>query len=282
MNARMLVLHDAAKGIGNVLRREAFVTSAVDTDGGVAADALHIVLGIGDEHIGIVWVGAVGRVGQPEVLPYHDAMAVAGFVQLFVANLSYPVTHHGEVHVGMMGYGYVVFASAVVEVVFAESPVTTTSDEASAVDKEAQDAVVFVEVHLADTYLEIFCIRHFPIDAEGEVGIVQIRFAISFRPPQAKVLILELSEFAWVETDGLFFVGSQFYRLFEADVAYLAAQSTFDSCLFVVLDDDFGGQSGGCVRQCQSGLHERVLDGHLAGCSEVNIVVDADVASADG
>ena len=74
-----------------------------------------------------------------------------------------------------MGHGDVVFTSAVVEVVFAEAPVASTADEAASVHKETQDAVVFIEVHLTDTYLEVFGIGHLSVDAEGKVGLVQIR-----------------------------------------------------------------------------------------------------------
>ena len=74
----------------------------------------------------------------------------------------------------------------------------------------------------------------------------------------------------------------QLYRLLETDVAYLTAQDTFNRLVFVVLDDDFWSQGCGRIGQSQGGLHERVLNGDLAGSSQIDIVVDTDVASADG
>ena len=50
----------------------------------------------------------------------------------------------------------------------------------------------------------------------------------------------------------------------------------------MVLDDDFGSQGCGGIGQGQGGLHERVLNGDLAGGGQIDIIVDTDVASADG
>ena len=58
----------------------------------------------------VVRVGTVPRVGQPEVLPHDDAVAVAGFVEFVVAGLPDPVADHGEVHVAVVADGGVVLA----------------------------------------------------------------------------------------------------------------------------------------------------------------------------
>ena len=172
VHSRMFFLHDTAQSLVDGLRREAFVTTAVQADGGMAADALHIIFGIGDEHVGIIRIGTVGRIGQPEVLPDHNAVLVAGVIQFFVANHTHPVAQHGEVHVGMVGHSCLVFASAVVKVRFAEAPVTATADKTASVDVEVQHTAVFVERHLADTHLEVTGIRYFFAHLERKVCII--------------------------------------------------------------------------------------------------------------
>ena len=172
VHSRMLLLHNAAQGFVDGLGREALVAAAVQADGGMAADALHIIFGIRDKHVGIVGVGTVSGIGQPEVLPDHDAVLVAGVIQFFVTDHAHPVAQHGEVHVGMIGHGCLIFASAVVEVRFAEAPVSTAADKAPSVDVEVQYTAVFVERHLADTYLEVAGIGYFLAHLERKVGII--------------------------------------------------------------------------------------------------------------
>ena len=277
----MLFLHNLTQGLVDVCRGISLVASAIDADGGMAADAVHVVLGIVNEHVGIIGIGAVGGIGQPEVLPYHDAVFITRFIQLFVANHAHPVAHHGEVHVLVIGDGCLVFTSAVVEVYFAESPVATHADEATPVDIEVQYMIVFIEVHLADTYLEVFFIRDFSVYLEGEVGIVQVRFSIAVGPPQARVLHLKLREILGVEPHGLLFLGRQLYGLLEGDVAHLSGQDAFHIPVGVVLHDDFRSQGSLCsVRQCQSGLYEGVLNGDLSGAGQSYIIPYAYVASA--
>ena len=63
----------------------------------------------------VVGIRAVHRIGQPEILPHHDAVLVAGIVELVVAGLPHPVADHGEVHVLVVAHGHVVFARAVAQ-----------------------------------------------------------------------------------------------------------------------------------------------------------------------
>ena len=79
--------------------------------------------------------------------------------------------------------GDVVLAATVVEVVLAKAPVTTTTDETTAIDVERQRAVVLVECHLANTHLERVFVRRFAIDLELKLGIVKIWIAITLGPP---------------------------------------------------------------------------------------------------
>ena len=138
----------------------------------MAADALHIVLGIGNKHCQVIRIGTVGRIGQPEILPDHDAISVAGIIQFFVANHAYPVAKHGEVHVCMISHGSLVFAAPVIQVRLTEAPVTTTANETATVDVEVQHVVLLVERHLTNTDFEVTGIGYFVIYFERKVCII--------------------------------------------------------------------------------------------------------------
>ena len=65
-------------------------------------DASDHVFGILHEHVGVYGIGTVPGIGQPEILPDHDPVPVAGLVKFIVPDLSYPVSDHGKIHVGMI------------------------------------------------------------------------------------------------------------------------------------------------------------------------------------
>ena len=90
------------------LRWESLVTSYPDTNAGMTADTAQIILCIAQEQHIVVRIRSVGRVSQPEVLPYHDTMLIASLVESLVANLSYPVTNHGAVHLLVIPYSNIV------------------------------------------------------------------------------------------------------------------------------------------------------------------------------
>ena len=100
----------------------------------MTADELDIVFGICDEHILIVRIRTVGRIGQPEVLPYKDTVFVACVVELFVTRLAHPVAYHIEIHLLMIRDRLVVFIGTIAEEIFAEAPVAALREEAVAVD----------------------------------------------------------------------------------------------------------------------------------------------------
>ena len=206
MNARMILLHDATQCLVDLLRREALVTSAIDTDRGMVAETLHIIGRIGDKHLGIVGIWTVSRVSQPEVLPDHDTMTIARLIQLLITNLTDPVTHHREVHIRMIIHGNVILTTSVVQVRLTKAPVTTTTDETTTIDEEAQDAVVLVEGHLTNTYLEVFRIRYLISHLEGEVRIIQVRLTIALRPPETWILHLQLGELLRIKLHSLLLV----------------------------------------------------------------------------
>ena len=105
----------------------------------------------------------------------------------------------------MVSHGNIIFTAAIVQIRFTEAPVTTTTDKATAIYKEAQDMIILIECHLADTDFEVFRIRNLTIHFKGEVGIVEVRCAVTFRPPQARVFHLQLWEVLDIENDCLLF-----------------------------------------------------------------------------
>ena len=226
MNARMILLHDATQCLVDLLGREALVTSAIDTDRGMVAETLHIIGRIGDKHLGIVGIRTVSRVSQPEVLPNHDTMTVARLIQLLITNLTYPVTHHREVHIRMIIHGNVILTTSVVQVRLTKAPVTTTTDETTAIDEEAQDAVVLVESHLTDTHLEVFRIRYLISHLEGEIRIIQVRITITLRPPEMRILHLQLGELLRIKLHSLLLVCLQLHRLLKRNLTDLTTQYT--------------------------------------------------------
>ena len=266
MDIRMVFLDDTAQRLVDLFGRKTFVTSAVKADRRMAANPFHIIFRIGDKHFRIIRIGSVGRVSQPEVLPDHDTVAVASLIKLLVADHADPVTHHRKVHIGMVSHGDIIFTAAIVQIRFTEAPVTTTTDKATAIYKETQDMIIFIERHLADTDFEVFRIRNLIIHFKGEVGIVEVRRAVTFRPPQARVLHLQLREILDIENDRLLFSRRQGNRLLECDISYLAFQRTVYRIGIVVLHDHLGCQrSGSRIGQRQDRRNKRIGNRHLSG-----------------
>ena len=114
---------------------------------------------------------AVPWVGEPEVLPDHDAVAVACFVKCVVADLADPVADHGEVHLAVVAHRGVVLASAIAQHRFAEAPVAAARDEAAAIDPDAKRFVVFVISELPHAGFE-----------GGRVGTFGSRFRMTALP----------------------------------------------------------------------------------------------------
>ena len=102
--------------------------------------------------------------------------------------------------------------------------------------------IIFIERHLADTDFEIFRIRNLTIHFKGKVGIVEVRRAVTFRPPQARVFHLQLREVFDIENDRLLFSRRQGNRLLECDISDLAFQHTVYRIGIVVLHDHLGCQ----------------------------------------
>ena len=84
---------------------------------------------------------------------------VARIIECIVADLADPVADHGEVHFAVIANSGVVFARAIAQHRFAESPVAAARNEAPAVDPDAQLAAVFAVSQLAHAGLEAFLSR---------------------------------------------------------------------------------------------------------------------------
>ena len=168
----MILFDDPAQRLVDLFGRETFVTTAIDTDGSMVTDTLHIIFRVGNKHFGIVRIRTVSRIRQPEVLPNHDTVAVAGFIQFFITNHTHPVTHDCKVHIGMVSHRYIIFTCTVIQVRLTESPVTAPANKTTAIDKETQNLIILIEGHLADTDFKVFGIRYLVIYLKCEAGII--------------------------------------------------------------------------------------------------------------
>ena len=72
----------------------------------------------------------------------------------------------------MVSHGDIVLTTPVIQIRLTESPVTATSDKTTAVDKKTQDAIILVEGHLSDTYLEILRVGYLIAYLKGEISVV--------------------------------------------------------------------------------------------------------------
>ena len=134
-------------------RREALVSTAIDTDTSMAADAGDVIGRVLQEHLVVIRIRSVPWVSQPEVLPDHDTILIACLIQFLITNLTYPVANHIVVHLLMVANGSIVFTSTVVEVGLRESPVTTQWVQSLAIDVDLGLGIQVGIAHLADTRL---------------------------------------------------------------------------------------------------------------------------------
>ena len=276
----MILFDDPAQRLVDLFGRETFVTTAIDTDGSMVTDALHIIFRIGNKHFGIVRIRTVSRIRQPEVLPNHDTVAVAGFIQFFITNHTHPVTHDREVHIGMVSHRDIIFTCTVIQVRLTESPVTAPANKTTAVDKETQNLIILIEGHLADTDFKVFGIRYLIIYLKCEAGIIQVRLSIAFRPPETRILNIQLSEILCIEDNRFLFARSQFHRLLECDITDLAFQHTFYRICIMVLHDHFRRQfSRGRIGQRQHRFNKRISYRHFSGRCQEDIIPDTDITA---
>ena len=82
----------------------------------MVADPPDGVSDVRHEEVLVGGVGAIPRIGEPEVLPDEEAVAVGGLVEFAVPGLADPVAHHGEVHVAVVTHGGFVLAGTVAQI----------------------------------------------------------------------------------------------------------------------------------------------------------------------
>src|ERR1019366_2442407 len=174
------------------LGRIALVAAHVYADGRMAADAQHVIGDVVQEHGAVVGVGAIPGIGQPEILPHDDPVAIAGFVELLLADLAHPVADHVEVHFGVIAHGGVVFAGAVAQHALAEAPTATLGNETAAVDPHVQLAARFAVGELPHARLELPGVGYgVGRRLELQIHFIQVGLAVSGGPPQFRVGKLE-------------------------------------------------------------------------------------------
>ena len=211
---------------------------------------------------------------EPEVLPYHNSVAVAGIEERFSARLAYPVAYHGEVLLGVQPHGYVVLALAVAKQQFGEAPVAALAHEAPAVDIERQAPVVFGPRHLAYARAEGGAVADPPSVVGHERHVVEILLAVAVGPPEIRIVHVhgrgEVARFARGEVllDG------------ERIAAELAGQhGRFLLARRVGHCRAHGHLRPGGVRQVEFAAEDGVADGQAAGRGDVHVAPYAYVAA---
>ena len=152
----MKCVHGLDHAVVQLCRRIALVTATVQTNARMLADKADIIPGIVKEHLIVIRIRAIGRIGKPEVLPYHDSVLVTGIIELLVTSLADPVTDHIQIHVPMHTCSGVIFISTVAEVIFTKTPVAALREEAAAVDKHLKVAHHIAVGEFPDASLPIY------------------------------------------------------------------------------------------------------------------------------
>ena len=242
----------------------ALVASAVYAYRRMLSHAQRVVACVGEEHVLVLGVGSVTWVGEPEVLPHHDAVFVACVVELFVAGHAHPVSYHVEVHVAMVAHSNVVFACAVEQILLAESPVAAQRYEASAVDIYREACVHVAVGHLSDARLVVYAVRGCRgglccgalwccrcVCHKLKSGVVEVRLTISVGPPQAHVAVFELCKLVGREGELSLQSWRECHLTLKLYLANPSAQRSRHVALLVVAHHYRCRHGGGGVGECQ-------------------------------
>ena len=151
-------------------RRVAFVAPAIEADRGVVPDAIDEIGGVLQEHRVVRWIRSVGGIGQPEILPDHDAVAIAGLEESVITDLADPVSDHREAHVAVVAHRRLVFPGAVQQVRLRKTPVATATDQPPAVDEDFQGTVLLRIGELLDAGAEGLGV--------GDDGVSQVSLSV--------------------------------------------------------------------------------------------------------
>ena len=81
----------------------------------MVADSSDIIFEVINKHIRMDGIGAIGRIGEPEILPDHNSIGVASIIKCFVINLTHPISDHIKIHVLVIPDSCVVFAGTIAQ-----------------------------------------------------------------------------------------------------------------------------------------------------------------------
>ena len=262
-------------------RRIAFVAAAVEPDGRMVPDPQDRVADVAQEQVVVVGIGPIVGIREPEVLPDHDAVLVAGVVELVVSRLADPVADHGEVHVAMEAHGDVVLALAVAEIGLRKAPVAAAAHEASAVDPDPEGSPIFTVGELPHAGLERLRVGRLAVRHELEGDVVEVGIAVPVGPPEPRLVEAEGGVTRRIQDDRPGGVGRQLHGLLERDVAERSAKRAGDGLRLVVRERGRDRHVGaGGVGERQRGPDERILHGDRPGDAHVDVVPEADVPAA--
>ena len=138
----------------------------------MAAYPRHPVAGICKEHRFVVRIRSVGRIGQPEILPDHYAVAVAGIVESLVRSLSDPVADHIEILQPVIADSDVVLFRAVVQVLLGEAPVSAHRVHPHSIDVQVKRTVAVFAPDFADSCLEMEGVGYLTVHPDNEAGVI--------------------------------------------------------------------------------------------------------------
>ena len=188
-------------GDGAAQRVIDLVVAGPERDGRVAAELQHDGLGLVPDAPAEALVLGIGVAGEGEVLPDHDAVAVAEFIEAVVLiHVAAPAAYHVAVQVRAERDGLVhPLRVAAVEGV-QRHPVGAVDEDGLPVDDEAEAPgrlrevdFVEIELHLADADpLLVHGQDGAVVGDQFAAGVVQGRLAVATRPPEVDVVEVDL------------------------------------------------------------------------------------------
>ena len=160
----------------------------------MVAQTAHIVDGLGADAGYELVVGRIGGAGEHEVLPYHDACAVAKFVETVVL-VDAAAPHADHVHVHVLGVEHmflVFFAGDAGEEVVERHHVHAFHEHGLAVDLEVEVVAVLVLVVMqndgAESDFLVIGVGSCPVDVHCRGEVVEICLAQTVGPPEVRIL----------------------------------------------------------------------------------------------
>ncbi len=220
--------------------RRALVFAAPQGDARVVAHLLDLLDGIRPEDL---QVDRRARGVEPEVIPDHHAVAVAGVVEGLVGGHADPVADHVEVHLPVEAQARVVVPAAAAQHELRHAPVAALGEDAHAVDVEVQELLGGVVGDLAHAEGGRPGVGNAAAGLEVEPAGVQVGLAVAVGPPETRTGEVQGRDSGGVELDGFRLVGPERHGLGEGDLTRRedAPQHAVDRRAGVVLHLDLDG-----------------------------------------